>query len=60
MVHHKNEKITVHFYMPGTHQEPVKEWLKDLDRDDRRTIGYDIKSVEIGWPPGYATAQKNG
>jgi len=44
--------------MSGTHREPVKEWLKDLDRNDRRTIGYDIKTVEIGWPLGMPLVRK--
>ena len=44
--------------MTGTHREPVKEWLKDLDRNDRRTIGYDIKTVEIGWPLGMPLVRK--
>ena len=52
------KKIAVHFYMTGTHREPVKEWLKDLDRNDRRTIGYDIKTVEIGWPLGMPLVRK--
>jgi len=44
--------------MTGTYREPVKEWLKDLDRNDRRTIGYDIKTVEIGWPLGMPLVRK--
>ena len=44
--------------MTGTHREPVKEWLKDLDRNDRRTIGYDIKTVEIGCPLGMPLVRK--
>jgi len=44
--------------MTGSHREPVKEWLKDLDRNDRRIIGYDIKTVEIGWPLGMPLVRK--
>ncbi|NES23496.1 MAG: type II toxin-antitoxin system RelE/ParE family toxin, partial [Symploca sp. SIO3E6] len=29
-----------------------REWLKELDRNDRVIIGTDIKTVEFGWPIG--------
>ena len=32
--------------------EPVREWLKGLDTDDRKIIGDDIATVEFGWPIG--------
>jgi len=52
------KKITVSFFKSRTHREPVREWLKDLDRNDRRIIGYDIKTVEIGWPLGMPLVRK--
>jgi phage-related protein len=30
----------------------VRKWLKDLDAEDRRIIGEDIKDVEFSWPMG--------
>jgi phage-related protein len=30
----------------------VREWLKGLDREDRKVIGEDIKDVEFSWPIG--------
>jgi phage-related protein len=30
----------------------VREWLKSLDAEDRRTVGEDIKDVEFSWPIG--------
>ncbi|HWA70112.1 MAG TPA: type II toxin-antitoxin system RelE/ParE family toxin [Rhizomicrobium sp.] len=35
-----------------TGQEPVRAWLKDLDKADRLRIGGDICTVELGWPVG--------
>jgi hypothetical protein len=32
--------------------EPVREWLKELDTDDRRMVGNDLQAVEYGWPIG--------
>jgi phage-related protein len=36
----------------GSVPEAVREWLKDLDKDDSRIIGGDIRTVEYGWPIG--------
>jgi phage-related protein len=30
----------------------VRRWLKKLTREDRKTIGVDIATVEYGWPVG--------
>jgi hypothetical protein len=32
--------------------EPVREWLCQLQREDRRQIGADIHTVQLGWPLG--------
>ena len=32
--------------------EPVRDWLKALPQDDRRTVGFDIATAEFGWPVG--------
>jgi hypothetical protein len=29
-----------------------REWLNDLPREDKRTIGRDIAQVQFGWPIG--------
>ena len=46
------KRLPACFYRSGSGREPVREWLKQLDRDDRRTIGEDIKDVEFSWPIG--------
>jgi phage-related protein len=35
-----------------TGREPVREWLKDLPKDERRIIGEDIMTVQFRWPLG--------
>ena len=32
--------------------EPVLEWLRNLDKADRRAIGLDLMRVQFGWPIG--------
>ena len=48
----RNEPLEVYFYQTSSGIEPVKEWLKSLPREDMRTIGYDIKTVQFGYPIG--------
>jgi len=30
----------------------VREWLRNLNAEDRKIIGEDIKYIEFGWPVG--------
>lgn len=32
--------------------ETVREWLLEIEPDDRRVVGYDVQTVEFGWPIG--------
>jgi phage-related protein len=38
--------------------EPVREWLEDPNRDNRKTIGEDIKTLQFGWSVGMPLARK--
>ena len=46
------KRLPAAFYALPTGREPVREWLRALDRDDRKVIGEDIKDVEFSWPIG--------
>lgn len=46
------KRMPASFYQTEGGAEPVREWLKGLDSEDRRIIGEDIKTVEFGWPVG--------
>ncbi|OGP74630.1 MAG: hypothetical protein A2V86_06950 [Deltaproteobacteria bacterium RBG_16_49_23] len=50
--------LNVVFYRSESDNEPVREWLKELPREDRRQIGEDIKTVQIGWPLGMPLIRK--
>jgi phage-related protein len=45
-------EIPVRFYRSATGKEPVLDWLRNLDKDDRRAIGLDLMRVQFGWPIG--------
>lgn len=50
--------LEVVFYRTDAGNEPVREWLKGLERQDRKTIGEDIKTVQFGWPLGMPLVRK--
>lgn len=50
--------IPVVFFSLDSGREPVRDWLKDLDKDSKRAIGEDIKTLQFGWPIGMPLARK--
>jgi phage-related protein len=45
-------EMPVRFYRSATGREPVLEWLRGLDREDKRAIRLDLMRVQFGWPIG--------
>lgn len=50
--------LFVRFFRTESGREPVREWLRSLDAEGRKTIGEDIKTVELGWPIGMPLVRK--
>jgi len=46
------KKIQAIFYRSSSGNEPVRDWLLSLSQADRRAIGADIQTLELGWPIG--------
>ena len=46
------KRLPAAFYQLSSGREPVRDWLKALDAEDRKIIGEDIKDVEFSWPIG--------
>ncbi|HEV2045619.1 MAG TPA: type II toxin-antitoxin system RelE/ParE family toxin [Chthoniobacterales bacterium] len=40
------------FFRTETGREPVRDWLKDLPKNERKIIGEDIMTVQFRWPLG--------
>ncbi|MCP4606737.1 MAG: type II toxin-antitoxin system RelE/ParE family toxin [Proteobacteria bacterium] len=51
------KRLKVVFYKTDAGAEPVRDWLRGLNKEDRLTIGIDIKTVEFGWPIGMPTCR---
>lgn len=50
--------LEVVFYRTESGNEPVRAWLQVLNKQDRRMIGGDIKTVQYGWPIGMPVVRK--
>ena len=49
----KSERpLKVVFFKTETGNEPVREWLKELSKEDCKVIGTDILTVQYAWPVG--------
>lgn len=48
----RTPKLPLAFYRTAAGHEPVREWLKALDRADRLEIGADLQRVQYRWPVG--------
>ena len=54
----KDGPIPINFFRLDSGREPVREWLKNLPRKDRKSIGEDIKALQFSWPLGMPLARK--
>jgi len=50
--------LRVVFFRTDSGREPVREWLLELDTEDRKTIGEDVKLVQFRWPLGMPLVRK--
>ena len=48
----RSKKLRARFYETASGRKPVREWLLEIDQDDRRIVGYDVQTVEFGCPVG--------
>src|SRR5580700_3047813 len=53
-------EIPVVFYRTAAGAEPVREWLRSLSTEDRRTIGTDLATIQVGWPIGMPLCRSLG
>ena len=50
--------LNVIFFRTETENEPVREWLRGLDKADKQRIGTDIEKVQFRWPVGLPLVRK--
>ena len=54
------KRLPASFYRSDSGREPVREWLKGLEPEERKAIGEDIKDVEFSWPIGMPLVRSLG
>jgi phage-related protein len=54
------KRLPARFYRSDSGREPVRQWLKSLEAQDRKIIGEDIKDVEFSWPIGMPLVRSVG
>jgi phage-related protein len=54
----KGRVLDATFYATSTGAEPVRDWLKSLEREDMRTIGQALLEVQLEWPIGMPQVRK--
>ena len=52
------KKLQVEFFKTEQKNEPVRDFLKALSLEDKKSVGADIMAVEMLWPIGYPTIRK--
>jgi phage-related protein len=55
-----SQKTPLLFYRSSTGNEPVREWLKQLDEGDRRAVGQDLMRAQWRWPIGMPLCRAMG
>ena len=53
-------EIPVVFYRTAAGAEPVREWLRRLSTEERKTIGTDLATLQVGWPIGMPLCRSLG
>src|SRR3990170_3081135 len=52
--------LAVVFWKETNGKEPVRQWLKSLTKQQKKIIGEDIKTIEMGWPLGMPLVKSLG
>ena len=45
-------RLDANFFRTSSGNEPVREWLLSLSKEDRKAVGTDIAYVQYKWPLG--------
>ena len=50
--------LAVRFFRSSHGNEPVRDWLRSLSAVDRKLVGEEIRTVQLGWPIGMPIVRK--
>jgi phage-related protein len=49
---HRLKAIPLFFWQSASGREPVREWLRGMERMEKAVIGRDLRRLQFGWPVG--------
>ena len=52
------KKLQADFFKTENGNEPVRDFLKVLSSEDKKSVGADIMAIEMSWPVGYPKVRK--
>lgn len=52
------QPIPMTFWRAASGREPVRDWLREMDKRDRQTIGDNLRTLQYGWPLGMPLVRK--
>ena len=52
------QPVPMAFWRSPSVREPVRDWLRELDKSDRQTIGNNLRTLQYGWPLGMPLVRK--
>jgi phage-related protein len=55
---HRATAVGVRFIATASGREPVSDWLRALDRETRRVVGVELRTLQLGWPLGMPLVRK--
>lgn len=50
--------MPIAFWKSGVYREPVRDFLQSLSKDERKSMGDDIRRLQFGWPVGMPLVRK--
>ena len=54
------KRLRARFFRQDSGKEPVRDWLLSLTAADRKRVGFDIQTAELGWPVGMPLCRPMG
>jgi len=52
--------VQIIFFKTNAGNEPVRDWITLFNKEDRKIIGADLRTVELGWPIGMPVCSPMG
>jgi len=52
------QPVPLAFWRSISGREPVRDWLRAMDKSNRHAVGNDLRKLQFGWPIGMPLVRK--